>query len=78
MIHIDDKETKIKGARIDIYSDLASLSHGLKVIGYSDDEIINSIKLGLADEKDAEELAEKVLEAAFHKYVDKILGGAEE
>ena len=78
MIHIDDKETKIKGARIDIYSELASLSQGLKVIGYSDDEIINSIKLGLADEKDVEELAEKVLEAAFDKYVDKILGGAEE
>ena len=78
MIHVDDKETKIKGARIDIYSDLASLSHGLKVIGYSDGEIINSIKLGLVDKKDAEELAEKVLEAAFDKYVDKILGGAEE
>lgn len=79
MIHIDADKTEIRGPRIDIYSELASLSHGLKVIGYSDVEIINSIKLGLAEEeKDMEELGTKVLEAAMATYLDKLIEEVEE
>lgn len=71
MIHVDGKKTIIRGTKLDTYEELASLSRALTMNGYSEGEIINSIKIGfVGKEKDIAELALKVLEASYESFLD--------